>query len=293
MNLLLLMMDSALNSKARLVEVRLSGGARRRGGLLTKLLLFLGALMLLGVVVVLTVAGTLYWRWTSEPTYWQMRTTFIQSTTVEQRRAMSQGLQGRFTYELTELRDEGAQLVPPPARSRRISVTGEPLPSLTAQEYAQVRRISVEFDEVNAWLSEMLDDWLAHEGHALPEQLGDFMVASEGDRLVAAARYESPKLNQVFSVVFDLDLFEDGQARLNIHEVRGGRMSIPLVRLAGYLQELTESHEIREAQEAIAMLRELTFEPVFPIDSTRVAQLMDYQVHEDRVELDLRVGPQH
>ena len=57
------------------------------------------------------------------------------------------------------------------------------------------------------------------------------MLAREGDNYVLAFKYDTPKLSQVVSLKFDMQIQDDGSAKIELNDVRGGRLSLSVKEL--------------------------------------------------------------
>lgn len=204
-------------------------------------------LLLTGCLIAATIAGRM---WSAEPDHWQERKSFVADTSTEQLEQLAAGVQNR-------------------------------LPSVVSQPGDEPRTITLGIDEANAWLDQRLDDWLAHQGAALPSGMSEPMLATAGEQIIFAFRIEAEGTEQIVSVYFNLGFEPAGQAVLLVDRVELGSLQVPASTLAGLL-------ETTQAPEAAAVLRgEHGFDPASPIDGNRQVRLLGIKVHDDRLELEV------
>lgn len=205
--------------------------------------------------------------WQSEPVYWADNRAFVMRNDTE---ALTQMADNAFNRILGELSLSSGYLAGG-------TETWRP----TREDALGVRTIRLGFDEANAWLTERLDDWLANQGRRLPAGLSDPMLTSDGGGLVAAFRYQADGIDQVFSVGMSLTFLEDGQARLSIDHVRGGRLPLP----TGQVLRRLPGQGAGESQAVAVLLGQQAFDPVLPIDGARRARIIGMEVDEEGVAL--------
>ncbi|MFW6060592.1 MAG: hypothetical protein ACODAQ_10450, partial [Phycisphaeraceae bacterium] len=141
---------------------------------------------------------------------------------------------------------------------------------------------------VNAWLDQRLADWLANQGHALPEGLEQPMLMAEDGDLLLAFRVSTPRGEQIVSIVFNVEVVKPGRARLVVHRVLAGRLPVPMSTLIEQAARQGEQGETEVG--AHRVLRGEVFEAVIPIDRQRDGRLLDVEVTEAGVDVTLLVA---
>lgn len=264
---------------------------RRCGGhLLTKLAVAASVVVLL-VIAALSIAGGVgYWMWSSEPDYWQARNAQLESVPEPQLRQQAEDLEQRVVGTLTAVHPPTHEpMQPTPAGDTAATV---PPDATNTAGGADVRTITMSFDDVNAWLATRLDGWLANQGEELPPQVSRFMLTAEGDDLVLAFLVDSPQVRQVVSVIFNVQVLRGGQARLRVVEVRGGTLPMPVDALMTQLEEQAPTGVDDEAVARLARaLDGETFDPLHEIDKARQARLLALDVSPTGLTATVRVEP--
>ena len=211
--------------------------------------------------------------WHSEPKYWVMNQYFLELTPQAKLSNMADRAFNRVLGELSQ------------------SSGYKPVDPTHAPQGYGVRTIRLEFDEANAWLDQRLNDWLKNQGHRLPAGLSGPMLASNGERLVVAFRYESDEIDKVFSVLLLLDILDDGRAVLTIDGVRAGRLPIPVDTAMKQLPNAGDGKSGDQPDLFDTLMSGRPFEPILPIDGTRHARIIGLAVDDTGLMLTVRAEP--
>ncbi len=214
--------------------------------------------------------------WRSEPTYWTQNQTFTANTSDV---ALTDMADRAFNRILSEL-----------SNSRGYQPTDSNDGGTTAEQTLGVRTIRLGFEEANAWLTTRLNDWLVNQHRELPPGISRPMLASNGDSLVAAFRYQNQEIDQVFSVLLSLDFLDNGQAKLSVDGVRGGRLPLPTKTVLDQLPGVNED-DAKRSQTIAVLLGQQSFDPILPIDGSRQARIIGMQVDDQGVALVVRAEP--
>ncbi len=131
------------------------------------------------------------------------------------------------------------------------------------------RRVHVTMNEINAWMDRRLTAWLRDQGKHLPNQVHNPMLAQQGDQFVLAFRYRNAHVNQVVSLKFDVEFTLQGQAKIKLDEVKGGRLTLPARTLTRHGQNLNIPGA-RELQRLARAFDGMKLDPVVEIDNEQV-----------------------
>ena len=206
-------------------------------------------IVLLAAAVVVSVAAFVMTElWRSEPSYWQQ-------------------------YQTAKVQIPPAQRLYTAERFESRMVT-----QISADEQLE-RTITLHLDDINAWLDQRLERWLANQGLSLPPEVGDVMVTSQGGNLVLAFYVQTERIEQVFSMFFDLSVNDADQAQLKLKAIRGGRLRVP----GDMVLDLVNQAAPGEALDVL-MGRE-TIEPILQIDNSRQLRIRAIDVFDDRIEM--------
>ena len=152
-----------------------------------------------------------YWLWKSEPEYWQHRADFRLTTPINQRRIIAQTVEQRILERLDVALANG----------RSATVSSSQVDGSVEEE------LFLTFDEINVWIDERLDDWIANQGAEVPGFLKDPMLAAEGQNLIVAFEYVNHPFRQVVSMISRVNITDGGEAVIRVQGVRAGCLPIP------------------------------------------------------------------
>ena len=215
-------------------------------------------LILVAIALVCIVALGAWWMSQRTPTYWKQNRQFIEQTADDDLQQLANDIERRFA-SLTRVTDS----------------TGRPQPA------EQTLRFTVQ--EANAWLTRNLPRWLANQNAQLPDGIDAPMVAFDNERLILAFEYSTPRVRHVVSLVFSVELDGADGARVVLEEMRGGLLPLPRDAI---LEKLTASAPPNDP--LVGLLHGEPFEPVWPLDASREARLLNIAFVEDGVELTIR-----
>ena len=178
------------------------------------------------LVVLVCLAGT--WgvvQWQRVPAYWEARAQVVQNPVAADSAAS----------------DLERRLV------RQVSQIGRDADTATATE-----TITIDFYQANAWLKMKLKAWALHQDITIPAPLKDIIIALEGDQLVVGFALETPEIEQVFSVNFDVRILPSGEAVVEVTGVRAGRLPIPISAVLKHLRKSVPSEAIDPVAKLLA-----------------------------------------
>ena len=267
---------------------------KKSGGSIGKWIAFAAigctGVVILAILAVTLAAGVGYWMWNSTPDYWEANQQALASTTREQQERMADDAFNRLTSTFTAARGESRSAGPPAAGAQSGELQASADQATTATEASPDRTVKLTYNEVNAWLATRLEDWLANQGTSLPKEVRDFMIAKEGDNLVAAFQFDTPQLQQVVSLVLDVAMTPEGLMRVAVVRVRGGTLPLPIEELLQGIREGSPDAVSEEDFDRLAgALDGQTFEPEFKIDGSRTARITHFKMLDDGVEVTARV----
>ncbi|MEM8738788.1 MAG: hypothetical protein AAGG38_09975 [Planctomycetota bacterium] len=230
-------------------------GSRRRWGwlVLGVLLGVLGALVVRAVVLV-----------RATPDYWESNRMFLDATPGEELESLAREVETRLPREWT-------------------------YPIGTGDG---VRKIRVYFDEANAWLALRMGAYLANQGVALPEAVGQVMLTQRDGALVLAFNYESSALgSRVASVFFGFERGADGTLGAGVVSARAGEQRLGVKQLVSAVADRARLED-PGAQEALVRLGrgERLPLPRFRVDDRRWAEVLAVEVQPQWVEVTLHVA---
>ena len=225
--------------------------------------------MLLLIAALTVAGGVAYWMWQSTPDYWRAHQRAYENADPDTLTRMAESAEQRTLSDLS--------------RTRGVALEWQ----------ANTRTLELTYEQINAWLSQRLEPWLANQGASMPEAIRAPMLTERDGRLVLAFRAETPELNQVVSIFFDIELTDDGRARLHIRRILGGELPMPVdTILQRVAQQASQGSERRHSQAVRTLRRVLdgqSFTPIIPIDRQRRGRLIDLAVEDDRLLLTVRV----
>jgi len=150
--------------------------------------------------------------------------------------------------------------------------------------------IVLPFEDVNAWLMMKLDDWAANQEIVIPKPLGDFVVASRGDRPVVAFALETEEVSQVFSVTFDVRLPAPGKLVVQIDSVHAGRLPIPVDAVLKHLRKSVPQH-VLEPLEKLAEGEPFEAVVDHPGNAAKCLRVVGLDVADKGVAIALKAEP--
>ena len=205
----------------------------------------------------------------AEPSYWKQRRRFLQSHTPQQLMEMGESLERRLLAGLTG-----------------VSTAANSVEALdVADQGPRVVRISV--DEVNAWLDQRLKGWLGNQGHKLPKEVKEPMIAIEDDNLVIAFRYQTKGFDQIVSGFFGIRILEDGQAKVERRGISGGKLPLPAETITQQLSHSDKpSSQTAQAAKLLEAIDGKAFDPVVTVDE-HLIRILDIKLQPDGIELSI------
>ena len=228
--------------------------------------------ILLFLIVVLTLSGGwAYWLWRSEPAYWQQRRSFFEQHTPQERMALAESVEQRILATLSDV---------------SISAAGESKDAADSGTDKDKDTVFLTMDEINAWIDQRLYEWAANQGSVIPEFITNPMLAIDDDELVIAFLYDSPSMQQVFSITCDVVL-EDDQAVIKVLNVSGGRLQIPAVRVASRAVGQVQGKESEMAQMTDRITEAfdgMAFDPILKLGQQKV-RLKAFELELDGARL--------
>jgi len=268
-----------------------------------KRLIKLAALFLLvGVVLLGAGVGWAYWRYNSDPAYWNANEDFLRSRSSEGLDQLAASVERRFTSQasaarpLSTTRDlvrQGMAQAGSPdgavVRDAAEPKTGEGAAGASIDQTP--RTISVTLEEANAWLATRADAWLRNQGLAMPPGVSEPMISVEDGNLVAAFRLQRGRIDRPISMVLDVAILPDGQARTRLLEMRGGELPLPVNKLADRFKEQASPRQREMIEKAMQLYDGHTFDPIFELDAKRDLRVTNLQLSRSSVELTVKPIP--
>lgn len=230
----------------------------------------LGCQIVLLAAIAFLVAGsvTAYWLWKSVPSDWVSNQAYLNSLDNAAKLQIAEAVRNRVVAEATDIAQPGSP--------------GQPYLN-------QERTIHLTFQEINVWLADELPTWNESMNLKLPPQIKDYMLSPAGENLVLRARYDTPELNQIISVEFGIDFFDDGSARLRLEGVRGGLLPVPLGPILNQVRKSASGDErAKGIKGLIDFLGGESFSPIAKLDSTRQLRLIGYHITGDGIDLHVK-----
>lgn len=267
------MSPSSGTSMPRTATEQAAAGPPRRS--LGRRLARIASVLLLTLIAAVSVAGIIgYWMWQGVPDYWEEAQRLYENPESAEADEMAEELENRTSRELSSV---------------------SPRPRTGDDATPPTRTLHLSYQRMNAWLARRLELWLANQDLALPEAIERPMVTrTGGGELVLAFRARLPELEQVMSIVFDVEVLEDGQARLHWRRTLVGRLPLPSQWVREQVVEhMAEQGAAEQRPRGMMALRDVLdgepFDPLIPVDGTRHARVIGVSVGESGVDLTLRI----
>ena len=260
--------------------------------------------VLISLVAVALVAGTTFFLVRSEPAHWKQHQQFLAETSPKQIEVLA----GQVEDQLKELANLGIE----EAQGNQESVTswvqsltrpgdtpadGEasPQPVQTRIKPEDVRinaeqTITLNNEQLAAVMQTRMDEWIQERGYSKPEEILDPMVAIQKGQFVMAFQLQSGPFSAVISGKFTLNIMDNGMAELTLNRFLVGKLPVPADALGEHLRKSSGGDE-RAAQvgEWLGKLQYLQVKPVLELEHRRRARVMDYKIHSDGLELQVRI----
>lgn len=279
----------------------------RRGRARGSKLKIVAVVLLTPLVLLLGAAAVAYWLWSSEPAYVADRRGFLQSHSDDELASIATSFENRLSRELTRLGANGGSGATQPATSQRGGRDAGPSGGVDthanrgagasfaelqdAAQRTETRRVTMDLDELNAWMATKGPQWLANQAIDVPPQVTEPMFAVEGGKPVLGFRFSEGEFSKWVTLVFDANVTPSGQASLRVAEVRGGRLPMP-VKTA--VDRLDDTARERLGQEKLDELRRAVdgrqFDAKFRLDE-RVGTVTGFDVRESGFVATLRLEP--
>ena len=235
-----------------------------------------------------------WWRWRAQPQYWQDAQAFLHDAQQNPHvQTMARSVEARVTSSTNES-GAGRRIVRgAPADSAQALLRTATTAAIEGADEASrsgvysdgTRWLAMSVKEANAWLTLRLPKLLANQNATMPQGVGTPIVAVEDGRIVVATHVE--QIKQVVSVVFDAQMTDDERLYLKVHEVRGGRLVLPVNMLIKTLQE--NQGGVRGPPDVMRWVNDalegVTIDPAGRI-AGRDIRLKDVKISPDYVEVD-------
>ncbi len=244
-----------------------------------KIAIAAAGLTLLVILVLVAGAALLYYLWSAPPAHWQRHQAWLQTTSIQERQALATGLEKRLLQRLSQV----------PLPPRQTQGTGTLPPVSPPVDF------SITTDEANAWLEQRLPEVLANQHLHLPDNIKGLMLAVEGQTLLLSFQYQSPKIDQVFTLETQPDFVigADGVPQLdfNLQSLRGGRMRIPNGLLDRATQQAEQQGVDKAVESVMATLRGRAIDAAvpYPGDPSRTVRITDIDLKQTALDLKARV----
>ncbi len=252
---------------------------RRRMPWWQKIAIAVAGLTLLIILLLAAGAGVLYYLWSAPPAHWQRHQTWLQTTSIEERKVLATTLEKRLLQQLSK--------VPLPPRQAHNAATAAPA--------SPPVDFSMSIDEANAWLEQRLPEVLANQHLQLPDNIQGLMIAVEGQTLLLSFQYQSAKIDQVFTLETQpaFVIGADGVPKLdfNLQSLRGGRMRIPQGLLDRATQQVEQQGVDKAVESVMATLRGRAIDATvpYPGDASRSVRITDIDLKQAALDLKARV----
>lgn len=260
--------------------------------------------LLIALVAVALVVGTAFFLARSEPAHWKEHQQFLAETSPQQIEALAMQVQEK----LKELANFGLE----DTSGNKTSVTNW-VQSLTQSQETMTEdgtqseteqpkvkpedvRINIEKtltlnnEQLAAVVQTRMDDWMQQRGYVRPKEIKDPMIAVRGGQLVMAFRMQSGLFTAVISGKFNLNILDNGMAELTLNQFLVGKLPVPANALGEHLRKQAGGDSrAAEAGEWLGKLQYLQIKPVLELEHRRRARVMDYKLHNDGLDLQVRI----
>jgi hypothetical protein len=146
--------------------------------------------------------------------------------------------------------------------------------------------LTLTVEEINAWITENFADWMTYKGYDLPREIQEPMFSLRDGGMLLAFRYDSPEWSQVFTATFDVQINDDGRARLQLRDVQAGNLPIPTHAIGKTVaQGAPGSDQAQQVANWLDKLNDFEFSPVIKLDQNRKVRVLAYELRSDSVEL--------
>lgn len=256
-------------------------------------------MLALGLLAVLG-GGWCYWLWRSEPVYWQQHAQYIENTTPEARMATAQAVEQRLLDEISytpagDGADSGGNAGGTAKAERVASGVVERVADTADGKGDDVdpdapREVFLSIREINAWVDQRLDQWVKHQGSKMPGFIQKPMLTVEDDHLVIAFRFVHPPIDQIISVLSDVEIEPDkGQAVMRVRGVRGGRLRIPGVKaVTSAVQDKAGEGDFKDiAAKVTEAFDGRSFDPLLDLNNRKI-RLVGFELQPEGVKLIIR-----
>ena len=236
------------------------------------------------VIVVVSIGVVGFCLLRSEPDYVSKTHAFLEAKNPKQLKEVANSLENRIFSELSPVHGFTKISTDRSTHEASIVAVTNGVQTLLVDD---VRTLSVSLEELNAWMTVKLDEWLAHQGSVLPKQVTESMVAIEDETLILAFRYAYANLNLLVSFDCEVRLLKDHEAQVKVTRVRSGKLPIS----AGIVSNLMALSNENGALKNIAMvLNGITFNPVVDlIGAVHQGRIIGLEICENSVEVKVRI----
>ena len=153
-----------------------------------------------------------------------------------------------------------------------------------------IKKIHMSPEEANVWITEKLDEWLHYRDYEMPDQVADPMIAIEDDQLLLSFAFETSGFSQIFTAGFDLTFLENGNALLELRDVKAGQLPLPADGIGNYIRSKAPDNPAAErVADWLDKLEGVEFKPSMKLGKKHKFWVIDYAVAEDGIDLTVKV----
>lgn len=257
---------------------------------------------LVALVAVALIAGTAFFLVRSEPAHWKEHQQFLAETSPKQLEALA----AQVEEQLNELANLGlteknngngsvtswVQSLAHPDDVSNDEQSDSEQANIKPEDVRvnTEKTISLNNEQLAAVMQLRMDDWMKNRGYVKPNEVKKPMIAVKDGKLVMAFRIKSGPFNAVISGKFNLSILDNGMADLTLSSFLVGQLPVPAEALGEYLRD--KSGGDRNAQQAgewLGKLQHMQIKPVVELKHRRRARVMDYTLHDDGLDLQVRI----
>ena len=267
---------------------------RRRRHLIRRVLLVMVLIVVVGLSVIFYLVR-------SEPSHWKEFKEFARITSAEEMENMASGLEKKINALSELVSEQGMDDESLQEMIRRANKKIDDAVTLSELDgYVVNRRLSeicvnvrkqlvLNINEINAMLLTRLDEWALDRGFVVPKEMRSPMFNIDGDQMVLAFEWSTPRYSQVISGYFNVNIREDGMAEMVLDEFLIGLMPVPADSIASYMSRKGGGSQMRDLGQWLEKFQYIEFRPVMELEHRRRARVIDYRVLPDGIELTLQI----
>ncbi|MEQ9454217.1 MAG: hypothetical protein RLN76_06450 [Phycisphaeraceae bacterium] len=240
--------------------------------------------LLIAVIALVTLAGvTLAYLASTTPEHVRHALAFIENTPKAEREQIAQNLEQRlaslFGDTHSSIDPETRQLLQGNTNAsvaafdgtgRNFRLTNNPTttPNATTTQKTGPQKLTMTFDEINAWFCERLEQWAKNQGTKLPDFAANYLVNQVNGRLVLAFEMKTDEVSGWITLHNQLTFTPNGQATLKITQIDAGELALPRETITKQLKNYADKAGSKaQVQSVVAAFEGHAFDPIFPIDS--------------------------